>query len=98
MNGLHEVVFNVELALGIDVISAFMFAFLLFLIKVPKTEYSRKIAQTKNTIATCYLICSALFFTCLRYSGSPLLNGGTHTAAIIDVFSKNTANRKQQYY
>ena len=73
MNGLHEVVFNVELALGIDVISAFMFAFLLFLIKVPKTEYSRKIAQTKNTIATCFLICSVLFFTCLRYSGSPLL-------------------------
>ena len=73
MNGLHEVVFNVELALGIDVISAFMFAFLLFLIKVPKTEYSRKIAQTKNTIATCFMICSLLFFTCLRYSGSPLL-------------------------
>ena len=62
MNGLHEVVFNVELALGIDVISAFMFAFLLFLIKVPKTEYSRKIAQTKNTIATCFMICSLLYF------------------------------------
>ena len=77
MNGLHEVVFNVELALGIDVISAFMFAFLLFLIKVPKTEYSRKIAQTKNTIATCFLICSLLFFTCLRYSGSPLLGDGS---------------------
>lgn len=77
MNGLSEVVFNVELALGIDVISAFMFAFLLFLIKVPKTEYSRKIAQTKNTIATCFLICSLLFFTCLRYSGSPLLEDGS---------------------
>ena len=77
MNGLHEVVFNVELALGIDVISAFMFAFLLFLIKVPKTEYSRKIAQTKNTIATCFMICSLLFFTCLRYSGSPLLGDGS---------------------
>ena len=75
MNGLSEVVFNVELALGIDVISAFMFALLLFLIKVPKTEYSRKIAQTKNTIAACFLICSLLFFTCLRYSGSPLLGG-----------------------
>lgn len=75
MNGLHEVVFNVELALGIDVVSAFMFAFLLFLIKVPKTEYSRKIAQTKNTIATCFMICSVLFFTCLRYSGSSLLGG-----------------------
>ena len=77
MNGLHEVVFNVELALGIDVISAFIFAFLLFLIKVPKTEYSRKIAQTKNTIATCFMICSVLFFTCLRYSGSPLLGDGS---------------------
>ena len=77
MNGLHEVVFNVELALGIDVISAFMFAFLLFLIKVPNTEYSRKIAQTKNTIATCFMICSVLFFTCLRYSGSPLLGDGS---------------------
>ena len=77
MNGLHEVVFNVELALGIDVISAFMFAFLLFLIKVPKTEYSRKIAQTKNTIAACFLICSVLFFTCLRYSGSEALRGGS---------------------
>jgi AraC-like DNA-binding protein len=77
MNGLSEVVFNVELALGIDVISAFMFAFLLFLIKVPKTEYSRKIAQTKNTIAACFMICSLLFFTCLRYSGSPLLGDGS---------------------
>ena len=76
MNGLHEVVFNVEISLGIDVISAFMFAFLLFLIKVPQTEYSRKIAQTKNTIAACFLICSVLFFTCLRYSGSSALGGG----------------------
>ena len=77
MNGLHEVVFNVEISLGIDVISAFMFAFLLFLIKVPQTEYSRKIAQTKNTIAACFLICSVLFFTCLRYSGSDALAGGS---------------------
>ena len=77
MNGLQEVVFNVEISLGIDVISAFMFAFLLFLIKVPQTEYSRKIAQTKNTIAACFLICSVLFFTCLRYSGSDALAGGS---------------------
>ena len=69
MTGLHEVVFNVELSLGIDIISAFMFGMLLFLIKVPNTEYSRKIAKTKNTIATCFTICAALFFTCLKYSG-----------------------------
>lgn len=69
MTGLHEVVFNVELSLGIDIISAFMFGLLLFLIKVPNTEYSRKIAKTKNTIAVCFTICAILFFTCLRYSG-----------------------------
>ena len=77
MNGLHEVVLNVEISLGIDVITAFMFGFLLFLIKVPQTEYSRKIAQTKNTTATSFLICSVLFFTCLRYSGSEALAGGS---------------------
>lgn len=69
MKGLHDIVFNVELALGIDIVSALMFALLLFLIKVPKTEYSRKIAQTKNTIAVCFLIGAILFYTCLRYSG-----------------------------
>lgn len=69
MTGLHEVVFNVELSIGIDVISAFMFGLLLFLIKVPDTEYSRKIAKTKNTIAACFTICAVLFFTCLKYSG-----------------------------
>ena len=69
MTGLHEVVFNVELSLGIDIISAFMFGLLLFLIKVPNTEYSRKIAKTKNTIAVCFIICAILFFTCLKYSG-----------------------------
>lgn len=69
MTGLHEVVFNVEFALGIDVISAFMFGFLLFLIKVPNTEYSRKLAKTKNTIATCFSICAILFYTCFKYSG-----------------------------
>ena len=69
MNGLLEVVFNIELALIIDIITAFMFGFLLFLIKVPSTAYSRKIAQTKNTIATCFIVCACLFYWCLKYSG-----------------------------
>lgn len=69
MTGLHEVVFNVEFALGIDVISAFILGFLLFLIKVPNTEYSRKVAKTKNTIAACFSICAVLFYTCFKYSG-----------------------------
>ena len=51
MTGLHKVVFDVELALGIDIISALIFGLLLFLIKVPNTEYSRKIAKTKNSLS-----------------------------------------------
>lgn len=69
MTGLRDVVFNVEFALGIDIITSFMFGMLLFLIKMPNTEYSRRIAQTKNTIAVLFMICAILFYTCLRYSG-----------------------------
>ena len=69
MSGLLEVVFNIELALIIDIITAFMLGFLLFLIKVPSTEYSRKIAKTKNTIATCYMVCFGLFYVCIKFSG-----------------------------
>jgi len=69
MSGLLEVVFNIELALIIDIITALMLGSLLFLIKVPNTEYSRRIAKTKNTIAACYLVCFVLFYLCLRFSG-----------------------------
>ena len=69
MSGLLEVVFNIELALIIDIITAFMLGFLLFLIKVPNTEYSRKIAKTKNTIAVCYMVCFGLFYMCIKFSG-----------------------------
>ena len=69
MSGFLEVVFNVELALIIDIITALMLGSLLFLIKVPNTEYSRRIAKTKNTIAACYIVCFALFYVCLKFSG-----------------------------
>ena len=61
--------FNIELALIIDIITAFILGFLLFLIKVPNTEYSRKIAKTKNTIAACYMVCFGLFYACIKFSG-----------------------------
>ena len=69
MSGFLEVVFNVEHALIIDIITALMLGSLLFLIKVPNTEYSRRIAKTKNTIAACYIVCFALFYVCLKFSG-----------------------------
>lgn len=69
MSGLLSLVFNIELSLVIATVTAFILAFLLFLINVPHTEYSRKLAKTKNTIAMCFLASSVLFYICLRYSG-----------------------------
>lgn len=59
--------FSVELTMIIDVVSAFLLGFLLFLIRVPNSGYSRKLSKTKNTIAACFGISAVLFFTCLRY-------------------------------
>ena len=71
MTDFVSVVFNVELTLLIGVATSFILGFLLLLLKVPDSEYSRKIAKTKNTIAVCFLVCSALMYTCLKYSGIP---------------------------
>ena len=69
MSSLLSVVFNIELSLVIATVTSFILAFLLFLINVPNTEYSRKLAKTKNTIAMCYLVSSVIFYLCLRHSG-----------------------------
>lgn len=71
MFSLVDVVFNIELSLIIAIVTSFILGFLLLLIKVPNTDYSRKIAKTKNTIAVCFFVCSILFFVTLRYSGIP---------------------------
>ena len=69
MSSLLSVVFNIELSLIIASVTSFILAFLLFLINVPNTEYSRKLAKTKNTIAMCYLVSSVIFYLCLKHSG-----------------------------
>lgn len=69
MSSVASLVFNIELSLIIAIVTSFILAFLLFLINVPNTEYSRKLAKTKNTIAMCFLISSVLMYTCLKYSG-----------------------------
>lgn len=69
MHDLVDIVFSIELSLVIGMVTSFVLGFLLFLIKVPGTEYSKKIVNTKNTIAICYLVVSVLFFLALRYSG-----------------------------
>ena len=70
MTSFVSIVFNVELTLMIGVATSFVLGFLLLLIKVPNTEYSLKIAKTKNTIAVCFFICSILMYSCLRFSGT----------------------------
>ena len=69
MSSLVDIIFNIELSLVVGTLTSLILGFLLLLIKVPGSEYYKKIANTKNTIAMCYLICSALFFLTLRYSG-----------------------------
>ena len=69
MSSFVDIIFNIELSLVVGTLTSFMLGFLLLLIKVPGSEYYKKIANTKNTIALCYLLCSVLFFLTLRYSG-----------------------------
>ena len=69
MSSLVDIIFNIELSLVVGIITSFILGFLLFLIKVPTSEYYKKIANTKNTIAVCFMLCSALFFVTYRYSG-----------------------------
>ena len=69
MSELVDIVFSIELSLVIGMVTSFVLGFLLILIKVPSTEYSKKIVNTKNTIAACYMMVAVLFFLTLRYSG-----------------------------
>ena len=69
MSSLVDIIFNIELSLVIGTLTSFILAFLLLLIKVPGSEYYKKMANTKNTIALCFLLCSSIFFFTLRFSG-----------------------------
>ncbi len=69
MTGLVGMVFNIELALIVGIVTSLVLGFLLLLIKVPQSEYAGRLARTKNTIATCFLICTIIFYLALRYSG-----------------------------
>lgn len=69
MNDSIHFAFNIELSLTVAVVTSFILGFLLVLIKVPMTEYSKKLAKSKNTIAICFLICSVLFGYTLGHAG-----------------------------
>lgn len=61
--------FSLELSQTIVIVTSFVLAFLLWFIKVPATEHSRRLVKTKNTIAVCFFVCAALLYACLNYSG-----------------------------
>ena len=95
MSDLVDIAFSIELSVVIGIVTSFVLGFLLILIKVPNTEYSKKIINTKNTIAACYMMVSAMFFITLRYSGiqdydilaSLMMFTITATASVILSFS-----------
>ena len=66
MSDFVGIVFNIEFSLALGMATSFILGFLLVLIKVPSTEYSKKIINTKNSIAVCYMVVSAVFFIALR--------------------------------
>lgn len=63
-----NLVLSLELSQIIVMVTSFILAFLLLFIKVPSTEYSRRLVKTKNSIAVCYFVCAVLMYICLRYS------------------------------
>ena len=63
-----SIVFSLELSQIIVTVTSMVFAFLLWFIKVPATEHSRRLVKTKNSIAICFFVCSILTFSCLKYS------------------------------
>lgn len=69
MSDLVGIVFNIEFSLILGAITSFVLGFLLILIKVPNTDYSKKIVNTKNSIAACYFVVAILFYVTWRYSG-----------------------------
>lgn len=67
MVNFAKLALNLELSQLIVMVTSFILAFLLLFIKVPTTEYSRKLVKTKNSIAVCFFVCSVLMYVCLGY-------------------------------
>lgn len=68
MTDVSNLKFTLELSQIIVMVTSFVLSFLLWFIKVPSTEYSRKLVKTKNSIAVCFFVCSILLFMCIRNS------------------------------
>jgi AraC-like DNA-binding protein len=60
--------FTLELSQIIVMVTSFVLAFLIWFIKVPATEHSRRLVKTKNSIATCFFVCAVLMYLCLDHA------------------------------
>lgn len=60
--------FSLELSQIIVMVTSFVLSFLLWFIKVPATEYSRRLVKTKNSIAVCFFVCAVLMYVCLDHA------------------------------
>lgn len=69
MTALFSFVFNIEHSLLIGIVTSFVLGALLLLIKIPDSDYTRKVSCAKNTIAVCYFLCTLFMFLTLRFSG-----------------------------
>lgn len=69
MPALFSFVFNIEHSLLIGIVTSFVLGALLLLIKIPDSDYTRKISCAKNTIALCYFLCALFMFIAFRFSG-----------------------------
>ena len=69
MPALFSFVFNIEHSLLVGIVTSFILGALLLLIKIPDSDYARKVSCAKNTIALCYFLCTLFMFLTLRFSG-----------------------------
>ncbi len=68
MAGISPLSLTLELSQIIVMVTSFILAFLLWFIKVPSTEYSRRLLKTKNSIAVCFFVCAVLLYVCVKHA------------------------------
>lgn len=56
-------------SLLVAMVVALTLALLLLLISVPRTEYAKRLHDTKNTIAICYMACALTFWFIVHHAG-----------------------------
>lgn len=83
MAAVPSLAFSLQLSQIIVMVTSFVLAFLLWFIKMPFTEHSRRLIKTKNSIAVCFFVCAVLTYACLQHAHVP--DYGTFSALMMFV-------------